>query len=94
MARTQAAAIAHYMLWSNQPSHQRGVFGIGNAASFGDITETLTVSEISWWNIPLTLTQSGIYAVLAALVAHRMGLQTMTRPPVDEVRREPEAISV
>ena len=66
----------------------------GIALSFGDITETLTVSEISWWNIPLTLTQSGIYALLAALVAHRMGLQTTTRPPVDEVRREPESVSV
>ena len=66
----------------------------GVALSFGDLTETLTVSEISWWNIPLTLTQSGIYAVLAAVVAHRMGLQTVTRPPRDQASREPEPVSV
>jgi hypothetical protein len=66
----------------------------GLALSFGDLTETLTVSEISWWNIPLTLTQSGIYALLAALVARRMGLQTETRPPADHVLAEPEAVTV
>lgn len=66
----------------------------GIAVSFGDLTETLTVSEISWWNIPLTLTQSGIYAVVVALVASRMGLQTRTRPPLDEMRREPESMTV
>jgi uncharacterized protein len=56
----------------------------GLALTFGDLTATLTVSEVSWWNIPLTLTQSGVYAVLAAVVAHRMGLQTRTAPPADE----------
>lgn len=56
----------------------------GFALTFGDITESLMISEVSWWNIPLTLTQSGIYALLAAVVAKRMGLQTRTRPPTED----------
>lgn len=66
----------------------------GIAVSFGDLTETLTVSEISWWNIPLTLTQSGIYAVVVALMARRMGLQTLTRPPTDDLSRQAVPASV
>jgi uncharacterized protein len=54
-------------------------FGI--ALAFGDLGESLNVSEVSWWNILLTLTQSGVYTLLVVLLAHRMGLQTRTRPP-------------
>ena len=53
----------------------------GLALSFGDIRETLNVTEVSWWNIVLTLTQSAVYAALVLWVARRMGLQTHTRPP-------------
>lgn len=53
----------------------------GLALVFGDITETLNVSEISWWNVPVTLTQAVVYAGLVAWVASRMGLQRRTRPP-------------
>jgi uncharacterized protein len=56
----------------------------GLALTFGDLTETLTVSQVSWWNIVLTVTQSGVYTVLVLLVARRMGLQTTTRPPLQE----------
>jgi membrane protease YdiL (CAAX protease family) len=58
----------------------------GLALSFGDLTETLTVSEVSWWNIVLTVTQSGVYTVLVLLVARRMGLQSTTRPPFPDSR--------
>jgi membrane protease YdiL (CAAX protease family) len=64
------------------------------ALSFGDLTETLTVSEVGWWNVPLTLTQSGVYAVLVVLVARRMDLQTRTAPPVGEPVRPPEVARV
>ena len=64
----------------------------GFALTFGDLTESLTVSEVSWWNVPVTLTQEGVYALLVVLVARRMGLQTRTRPPVDEVRAAPVAV--
>ncbi len=53
----------------------------GAAIAFGNLTQSLTVSEVSWWNIVLTLTQSGIYAVLVLWLARRMRLETHTRPP-------------
>ena len=53
----------------------------GLALSYGDLSETLNVSEASWWNIVLTVTQSAVYAALVLYVARRMGLQTRTRPP-------------
>jgi membrane protease YdiL (CAAX protease family) len=56
-------------------------FGI--ALTFGDLSTTLTVTEVSWWNIVLTVTQSGVYIVLVLLVARRMRLQTRTQPPSD-----------
>jgi membrane protease YdiL (CAAX protease family) len=56
----------------------------GLALAFGDISDTLTVTEVSWWNIPVTLTQSIVYAALAAWVAKAMRLQRTTRPPLDE----------
>jgi membrane protease YdiL (CAAX protease family) len=56
----------------------------GLALTFGDLTETLSISEASWWNILATITQSGVYAVLVLLVARKMGLQTHTRPPSQE----------
>jgi membrane protease YdiL (CAAX protease family) len=66
----------------------------GVALTFGDLTESLTVSEVSWWNIPVTLTQEGVYALMVVLVARKLGLQTRTRPPVDEVREAPAAATV
>ena len=64
------------------------------ALAFGDVTQTLTVSQASWWNIPVTLTQSLLYAGLVAFAAHRMGLQTRTRPPVEPVHAEPVPAAV
>jgi membrane protease YdiL (CAAX protease family) len=58
----------------------------GLALAFGDLTSALNVSEVSWWHIVLTVTQSGVFTVLVLLVAGRMGLQTHTRPP----RQEPD----
>jgi len=53
----------------------------GLALSYGDLSETLNVTEASWWNIVLTVTQSAVYAALVLYVARRMRLQTHTRPP-------------
>jgi membrane protease YdiL (CAAX protease family) len=61
----------------------------GLALSFGDLTQTLTVSQVSWWNIVLTLTQSVVYTGLVLLTARRMGLQTTTRPPAIEPDLQP-----
>src|SRR4051794_7835526 len=53
----------------------------GLALSYGDLSETLNVTEASWGNIVLTVTQSAVYAVLVLYVARRMGLQPRPRPP-------------
>jgi uncharacterized protein len=67
-------------------------FGLG--ILFGDVGEMVTVSEISWWNIPVTVTQSLIYVVLVLLVARRMKLRRTTSPPgVEEPHREPVAVA-
>ena len=70
------------------------LLAFGFALTFGDITESLQVSEVSWWNIPLTLTQSGVYAALVVLVARRMNLQTHTRPPVPQQPLPPATMAV
>jgi uncharacterized protein len=56
---------------------------LGFAVFFADLTEALDPGDVSWWNLPVSLTQSLVYAALAAWVAGRMGLQTRTRPPVE-----------
>ena len=53
----------------------------GFALTFADLTETLNVSEVAWANIPVTLTQSVVYALLVLFVAGRLKLQTRTNPP-------------
>jgi CAAX protease family protein len=57
---------------------------LGIALAYGDLTSSLTVREVSWWYILITLTQSVVYTVLVVVAAHRMGLQTRTRPPGEE----------
>src|SRR4051794_25091414 len=56
----------------------------GFALAFGSLGDTLNVSSISWWNIVVTVTQSGVYTVLVLLVAHRMGLRNTTQPPLPQ----------
>ncbi|NUR09993.1 MAG: CPBP family intramembrane metalloprotease [Nocardioidaceae bacterium] len=56
----------------------------GFALAFGNLGDSLNISEISWWNIVVTVTQSGVYTVLVLWVARRMGLQTKTQPPEPE----------
>lgn len=55
---------------------------LGLALFFGDVDQTLQVSEISWWNIPVTLTEALVYAALVLWVAKRMNVQRRTAPPV------------
>lgn len=68
------AAIAMHVL--------NNYLAFGAAITVGDLTESLTVSGVSWWNIALTLTQQGVYAVLVVWLAGRMRLQATTRPPL------------
>jgi membrane protease YdiL (CAAX protease family) len=54
----------------------------GLALAYGDLTATLTVSEVGWSNIVLTVTQSAVYTLLVVWLARRRGLRTRTAPPV------------
>lgn len=58
------------------------VVAFGLAILVGDIGESMTVSEASWWNIPVTLTQSIVFAVLVLWWAKRAGIARMTAPPI------------
>jgi CAAX protease family protein len=57
---------------------------LGIALAYGDLTSSLHVSEVSWWYIVITLTQSIVYTSLVVIVAHRTKVQTRTQPPGDQ----------
>jgi membrane protease YdiL (CAAX protease family) len=63
-------------IWNN-------LVAFGFALLIGNIDDSLNVTEISWWNIPLTIIQNGLYLVLVLLVARRMGISNTTSPPVE-----------
>lgn len=50
------------------------IVAFGLALFFGDITAVLKVTEASWWQVPVTVTQNGLYLVMVLLVARRTGL--------------------
>lgn len=54
------------------------------AILFGDLHRSLTVSEASWSQLPVTVVQNGVYLLLVLLVARRMGLRNTTSPPLHE----------
>jgi uncharacterized protein len=74
-------------IWNN-------IVAFGFALAFSDIDSTLKVSEVSWWNLPLTVVQNGVYLVLVLLVARRMGLSNRSTPPVRSPVLAPESPSV
>lgn len=53
----------------------------GFALALGNLDSTLTVSTVSWWNIPLTVVQNGLYLLLVLWLAKRMALRNRTDPP-------------
>jgi membrane protease YdiL (CAAX protease family) len=61
-------------IWNN-------LVAFGFALFLGNIDDSLNVTGISWWNIPLTITQNGVYLVLVLLVARSMGLVNRSTPP-------------
>ena len=62
-------------IWNN-------LVAFGFALFIGDIDETLNVTEVSWSNLPLTITQNAVYLLLVLYVAGRMGITARTSPPV------------
>ncbi|MBU2698691.1 hypothetical protein CCO04_26750 [Pimelobacter sp. 30-1] len=55
-------------------------FAFGLALAFGDMTSALNPSGGTWWAIPVTLTQSVSYLLLAVLAARRLGVAARTDP--------------
>jgi membrane protease YdiL (CAAX protease family) len=57
------------------------LLAFGVAIAFGQLDSTLTVTEVSWWQLPLTIVQNGVYLVLVLVVARGMRLRTTSAPP-------------
>ncbi|MFJ9316737.1 type II CAAX prenyl endopeptidase Rce1 family protein [Pimelobacter simplex] len=55
-------------------------FAFGLALAFGDMTSALNPTGGTWWAIPVTLTQSLSYLLLAVLAARRLGIADRTDP--------------
>ena len=64
------------------------LLAFGVAIAFGQLDSALTVSEASWWQLPVTLVQNGLFLLLVLWLARRMGLRNMTAPPTVEPRAE------
>lgn len=64
------AAIAMHVL--------NNLFALGIALVTGTIAESLTATEASWWNLPVTLVQSAVFLALVMWVARRYEPQTRT----------------
>ena len=60
---------------------------LNNFLAFGYALPDLNVSEAGWGNVPLTLVQSGTYAVLVLLVTRKMGPAQPHRPAAPGVAR-------
>jgi membrane protease YdiL (CAAX protease family) len=62
----------------------------GLALAFTDMSSALNPTGGSWWNLPVTLTQSLVYLALAIWAARRMGIATtVARGPNELVGSEP-----
>ena len=57
------------------------LLAFGIAIAYDKLDSTLTVSSASWWQLPVTVVQNGIFLVLVLWVARRMGLRNTTAPP-------------
>ena len=57
------------------------LLAFGIAIAYDQLDSTLTVSSASWWQLPVTVVQNGVFLVLVLWVARRMGLRNTTAPP-------------
>jgi len=60
------------------------LLAFGVAIALDQLDGTLNVSEVSWWQLPVTITQNGVFLLLVLLVARSMGLRNRTAPPGSE----------
>ncbi|MCB0900338.1 MAG: hypothetical protein KDC40_16100, partial [Actinobacteria bacterium] len=57
------------------------LLAFGVTLAFGDIAQTLSVTEAPWSQLLLTGTQDVVFVVLVLLIARRMKVQTQTQVP-------------
>ncbi len=57
------------------------LLAFGVAIAYNQLDGALTVSEASWWQLPVTITQNGVFLLLVLWVARRMGLRSTSTPP-------------
>ena len=50
-------------------------FGI--AVAYDQVGAALTVSEVSWWQLPQTVVQNGVFLILLLYVSRRMGIDNV-----------------
>jgi uncharacterized protein len=55
----------------------------GLALVYGNMSSTLNASSGSWWNIPVTLTQSLVFLALVLWAVRRKRIATRTGAPAD-----------
>jgi membrane protease YdiL (CAAX protease family) len=58
------------------------LLAFGIAVAYNQLDSTLNVSAASWWQLPVTIVQNGVFLLLVLGVARRMGLRSTTAPPV------------
>lgn len=68
------------------------VFGF--AIAFADLDSVLDPGDLTWWYVPVSLTQSLVYAALVLWLAKRMNVQRTTRPPHLEAAQVPSTSAV
>lgn len=68
------AAIAMHIL--------NNIFAFGLALAYGDMATTLNPTSPSWWQLPVTLTQTAVYLALALGLARVMGVSRTAELPV------------
>ncbi len=54
------------------------VVAFGIAIAYDQIGNALNVTAVSWWQIPVTVVQNGVYLLLVLVVARRMTLSNRT----------------
>ena len=67
----------------------------GLAIATGSVAEALSVSEVSWWRILVTVTQHGSYLVLVLWAARRLGVRVVRgASPRFQQRRTDRAVGL
>lgn len=57
------------------------VVAFGVAIAYNQLGEALDVTEVSWWQIPVTVAQNGVFLLLALVAARHLRLSRRTAAP-------------